>query len=81
MNSAKRTRTDMVVGDVVYLKSGGRPMTIIAVNDDGTFACSWDGGHGAFPEASLTQTNPQPYLDKLTRDLEAQYASAAASGG
>jgi uncharacterized protein YodC (DUF2158 family) len=36
---------DLKPGDVVILKSGGHPMTVAEVHDDGV-ACLWMGGEG-----------------------------------
>jgi uncharacterized protein YodC (DUF2158 family) len=36
---------DLKPGDVVMLKSGGRPITVAEVNDD-AIACLWMGGEG-----------------------------------
>ena len=36
---------DLKPGDVVILKSGGHPMTVVEVHDD-AFACLWMGGEG-----------------------------------
>jgi uncharacterized protein YodC (DUF2158 family) len=36
---------DLKPGDVVILKSGGHPMTVVEVHDDAV-ACLWMGGEG-----------------------------------
>ena len=36
---------DLKPGDVVILKSGGHPMTVVEANDD-VVACLWMGGEG-----------------------------------
>jgi uncharacterized protein YodC (DUF2158 family) len=36
---------DLKPGDVVTLKSGGHPLTVVEVNED-TVACLWMGGEG-----------------------------------
>lgn len=56
----------MQVGDVVYLKSGSRPMTVTAV-DGTTHTCDWDGGSKQFPEAALTIIDPAPALAHAAR--------------
>ena len=57
----------MEVGDVVYLKSGSRPMTVINVPPVGANSVQmidlqWDGGTslqgGTLPELTLTPDNP-----------------------
>lgn len=60
----------MNIGDVVYLKSGGPPMTIIALNGDATAQCYWTGGNMALPLACLIADNPTYALSKRNRELE-----------
>lgn len=65
------------IGDVVYLKSGSRPMTVItlpAKGDDGVQIVSlqWDNGQtlsgGSLPEASLTLIDPAAAIAKKRAD-------------
>ncbi len=50
------------VGDVVYLKSGSRPMTVIDGSKSGDVTLQWDNGQslagGSLPEAALTLKDP-----------------------
>ncbi|MEN4889195.1 YodC family protein [Erwinia billingiae] len=57
------------IGDIVFLVTGGPSMSVSDVNEwrdefSGTYRCQWFAGKkldsGAFPEESLTQTNPKP---------------------
>ncbi len=50
------------IGDVVYLKSGSRPMTVIDGSKSGDVTLQWDNGQslagGSLPEAALTLKDP-----------------------
>lgn len=65
------------IGDVVYLKSGGNPMTVRTIDQDGTVRCVWYGGEAGFPAACLIGDDPLPALAKKRRALETQFADAA----
>lgn len=49
---------DLKPGDVVTLKSGGHPLTVVEVNDDDV-ACLWMGGEGEL----FRETLPLAVLD------------------
>jgi uncharacterized protein YodC (DUF2158 family) len=49
---------DLKPGDVVTLKSGGHPLTVVEVNDDAV-ACLWMGGEGEL----FRETLPLAVLD------------------
>lgn len=60
----------MQIGDVVYLNSGSKPMTIIAQPQPGSWEVAWDGGNMTYPEAALTMVDPRPTLDRTTTDTQ-----------
>lgn len=60
----------MNIGDVVYLKSGSRPMTVYDFDEDGTVKVVWDGGKGAFPPTCLAVSDPTPVIAKQRREIE-----------
>ena len=66
----------MQIGDVVYLKSGSRPMTVVQIDTEekvGEVAtCSWDGGSQRFPAAALTTVDPLPDLQHAQAKAVAQ---------
>lgn len=53
----------MKIGDIVYLNSGSKPLTVVAFNEsDDTVYVSWIGKNGSmelqtFPKTSLSYTN------------------------
>lgn len=63
----------MQIGDVVYLKSGSRPMTIVQIDAD-VATCSWDGGSATFPPEALTTADPLPALEHARAKAAAQVA-------
>lgn len=72
------------IGDVVYLKSGGPPMTCTYVRDDGVgpvVGTNWFNGgllmSGSFDEATLMPTDPQPKIAFDRNALSAAIAAAA----
>lgn len=64
----------MKIGDIVYLKSGSRPMTVVTLGGDGRHECAWDGGSATYPEASLTLDDPVPSLTQERAKKMAQEA-------
>jgi uncharacterized protein YodC (DUF2158 family) len=79
------------VGDVVYLKSGGPPMTAVKTEGDPgsqDVTCAWTNGrlfNSRFPENALTGTDPLPDLqvarEKKIQELrEAQAQQFEANG-
>lgn len=55
----------MQIGDVVYLKSGSRPMTILRSGGTGFWECGLDGppiSSVTYPEVALVTTDPRPAL-------------------
>jgi uncharacterized protein YodC (DUF2158 family) len=65
------------LGDVVYLKSGGPPMTVTEIlpraDQSGVdVGLHWFGGSamlaGTFPASALVVTDPAPNIDKAARD-------------
>ena len=68
----------MQVGDVVYLKSGGRAMTVTTIDSDGTIRVAWDGGSAGYPEACLVGDYPEPVLAKKRREIERANADEVA---
>jgi uncharacterized protein YodC (DUF2158 family) len=55
----------MKVGDVVYLKSGSRPMVVTKIDQDNgreEATCDWDGGSKRFPLEALSEEDPTPRL-------------------
>ena len=50
-------------GDVVILKSGGHPVTVVEVHDD-TVECLWMGGEGDL----FRETLPKAVLDTVEMD-------------
>jgi uncharacterized protein YodC (DUF2158 family) len=76
----------MQIGDTLYMKSGGRPVTVIEISDDGTqVKIAWMNGNSIsrdmLPAAVLVADNPEPALAKARRDLEAALAPPAEEGG
>lgn len=57
-------------GDVVELKSGGDPMTVVRVDSDGNVDCVWFAktGDGAYSCTKLCDTFPTPALVELEDD-------------
>jgi len=68
----------MNIGDVVYLNSGSRPMTIVQIDGD-TITCSWDGGSQQYPAAALTTDDPSPALDQARADTVASLSAQSAA--
>ncbi len=66
------------IGDVVYLKSGSRPMTVVQVdqveNVGEVSTCSWDGGSQRYPAAALTLVDPLPALEHARAKVAVQLA-------
>ena len=67
------------VGDIVYLKSGSPPLTVIT--DDGSNATvQWFNGAApeetAFPEGALSAVDPAPVLKQAAAVADAQAAIA-----
>jgi uncharacterized protein YodC (DUF2158 family) len=61
-------------GDVVILKSGGHPMSVVEVNET-TAACVWMGNEGdlfreTLPLAVLDLAEPDAYEDEEAEDDE-----------
>ena len=51
---------DLKPGDVVTLKSGGHPLTVVEVNEDAV-ACVWMGGEGdLFPKRCRSPSSNSP---------------------
>jgi uncharacterized protein YodC (DUF2158 family) len=71
-------RVKMQIGDVVYLKSGSRPMTVIQI-DGNDVTCVWDGGSMRYPEAALTDVDPSPEFEsakaKRVAELKTEISS------
>lgn len=59
----------MQIGDVVYLKSGSRPMTIVNQPQAGKWECAWEGGSTTYPEAALTLVDPRPAITDVKGGL------------
>jgi uncharacterized protein YodC (DUF2158 family) len=64
------------LGDVVYLKSGGRPMTVVGLGEGPNadlVGVTWHSGpslsRDRLPEAVLTTTDPEPALNDARRRL------------
>lgn len=49
---------EIKAGDVVFLKSGGKPMTVNKIHDNGQVDCVWMLADGKFEHATL-------YLDAI----------------
>jgi uncharacterized protein YodC (DUF2158 family) len=67
-----------VVGDVVWLKSGGQPMTVTQVSTaDGVERCrvAWMGGGAEFQTVCLSTFDPSPALNDARRKLEDSFKS------
>ena len=65
---------DLKPGDVVILKSGGHPLSVVEVNDD-TVACVWMGNEGdlfreTLPLAVLELAEADPSDDEDEDDEE-----------
>ena len=65
---------DLKPGDVVTLKSGGHPLTVVEVNEDAV-ACLWMGGEGdlfreTLPLAVLELAEPEDSADEEDEDEE-----------
>lgn len=63
----------MNVGDVVYLKSGGQPMTVIALRENNMAQVNWLSGsmQGAvLPEACLVSDDPGPAIRDASRKTQ-----------
>lgn len=80
----------MEVGDVVYLKSGGRGMTVIEMPTPGDnkiqmVNLQWDSGSslqgGSLPEMSLTLKNPAASLAVKDAATAAEVNAAEALKG
>ena len=60
------------IGDILYLKSGGRPVTVERVDGATVYVC-WMNGNSisrdTLPEAVLVTDNPEPKLDDDRRKL------------
>ncbi len=56
---------DLKPGDVVILKSGGHPLSVVEVNDD-TVACVWMGNEGDL----FRETLPLAVLELVDTDDE-----------
>jgi uncharacterized protein YodC (DUF2158 family) len=60
------------IGDVVFLKSGGPPMTVTEILPGGGVGLHWFSGAlmmaGTFPAISLVVTDPSPVLTKAQAD-------------
>ena len=56
---------DLKPGDVVILKSGGHPLSVVEVNDD-TVACVWMGNEGDL----FRETLPLAVLELVDADDE-----------
>jgi uncharacterized protein YodC (DUF2158 family) len=59
---------DLKPGDVVTLKSGGHPLTVVEVNEDAV-ACLWMGGEGdlfreTLPLATLARVEEEDEDDE-----------------
>ena len=63
----------MNLGDVVYLKSGSRPMTVTLATASAV-TCSWDGGSATFPPEALTLVDPLPALEHARAKVAVQLA-------
>ena len=64
------------VGDVVWLKSGGQPMTVTHVSTgDGVERCrvAWMGGGAEFQTVCLSTFDPGPALNDARKKLEASF--------
>lgn len=63
----------MQVGDIVYLKSGSRPMTIVRSGGTGLWECAWDSGtigSTTYPELALTTVDPRPAIRRVEQSGE-----------
>ena len=65
---------DLKPGDVVTLKSGGHPLTVVEVNEDAV-ACLWMGGEGdlfreTLPLAVLELAEPEDSEEDEEEDEE-----------
>ena len=63
---------DLKPGDVVTLKSGGHPLTVVEVNEDAV-ACLWMGGEGdlfreTLPLAVLELAEPEDSAEDEDED-------------
>jgi uncharacterized protein YodC (DUF2158 family) len=63
---------DLKPGDVVTLKSGGHPLTVVEVNEDAV-ACVWMGGEGdlfreTLPLAVLELAEPEDSAEDEDED-------------
>lgn len=66
----------MAVGDVVYLKSGSLPMTIIKEDEKDGVTVSWAVGSSLnsqiLPMEAVTPNDPQPSIDHARDKVRAQ---------
>jgi uncharacterized protein YodC (DUF2158 family) len=71
----------MKVGDVVYLRSGSPPLTVVALRPSPAMfdrvECMWvvNGAaqHATFPEEALTQIDPAELLRATVRQLRSEF--------
>jgi uncharacterized protein YodC (DUF2158 family) len=71
---------DLKPGDVVTLKSGGHPLTVVEVNEDAV-ACVWMGGEGdlfreTLPLAVLELAEPEDSAEDEDEDEDDEEGDA-----
>lgn len=59
------------IGDIVYLKSGSLPMTIVKAEPDGAYIVQWLMGMALtsanLPDAALCDVDPAPAINKARK--------------
>lgn len=72
----------MNIGDVVYLKSGGIPMTVTEILQDGKIGAHWQFGAqlmgATFPADALTADDPGPAIVAASAAVTAALVAQAA---